>query len=585
MDRKWMALAAVGMGLTVGSLQVGRADAPAAIGPLDQRIHAVVKLPGEPAVFESGGVSRDDFPLRTLESSDPLDGSKRRIVVLGGLDGDDRSVSAVLEAVRWFKTEAPAALRQGWSLVAMPCGNPEGWSASKPTNNTFGKPTVNYPPEDGFFNDRKAVENRYIWRWIAAQAPDLVLDIQGGNRMVWRVPPSYSSALGARVKALPLVSPDTLEMALSRGTPSGLGTVPSLVAEARADQGPAVLQAALAAAAQLPRSPLRQAVTARLSRTPLAVASVLAAKYPQGAEIGYIPAVAWTQTLRLGQDKNDPALLDRVRKAVDPVLTGAQPALPDKPDVAKLAGYIVFAELAELDGNDAAKKLALDAATLYLPEQPGDPVRFGRYWTDDMFMTSTLLGRAGKLSGEKRYTDLMAQTLVQYAGKLQRPDGFFIHAPNAKHAWGRGNGFAALGLMEGLTYLPASHPQRAAVLESFRKEMAALKRVQTPEGTWRQVIDHPESYREVTATAMNLAAMARGIRMGWLDRSYLPVARRAWLGLSARIADDGGLMDVCDGTGAESTLRYYYERPALFGLNDRGGAMSLLAAMEMAALK
>src|SRR6185295_4513505 len=96
-----------------------------------------------------------------------------------------------------------------------------------------------------------------------------------------------------------------------------------------------------------------------------------------------------------------------------------------------------------------------------------------------------------------------------------------------------------MGLMEALTYLPADHPRRGALADAYRKQMAALRKVQTPEGSWRQVIDHPESYREVTATAMNLAAMARGIRLGWLERDYLPVVERAWRGLSARIADDG----------------------------------------------
>src|SRR5262249_7092929 len=158
------------------------------------------------------------------------------------------------------------------------------------------------------------------------------------------------------------------------------------------------------------------------------------------------------------------------------------------------------------------------------------------------------------------------------------PDGLFVHAPDAPHAWGRGNGFAALGLMEGLSYLPAGHPQRAAVLESYRKEMAALKRVQAPEGTWREVIDHPESYREVTATAMNLAAVPRAIRLGCPARTYPPTVERAWPGLSARITEDGDLVDVCAGTGAAPTLRYYYERPAVTGPDDRGGAMALLAA-------
>lgn len=564
------------------------AEAPAPLADLDKKIQEVAALPGEPHLFESAGVSRQDLPLRSLESREPVDNGKRRLVIVGGMDGDDRGVQATLGAVRWFKTEAPAALRQGWIVTAVVCGNPEGWAEAKPTNNSFGKPNVNYPPLGGFFNDPKNVEARYIWRWISFQAPDAVLEIAGGNRAVWRVPPAHAS-LGKALKALPLVSPDTLSMALSKEPASGLGTVPSLAVEARAEQGPEVLGAAFQAYAALPRSSLRQAVIRRLGRSPLEVATLLAARYPQQPSITYIPAVAWTAELRLARLKDDGALFNAVKQAAAPYLNGGQPSIQGDPDTTKLAGHMLFADLAELEPDgptrDAYKKLAVEAADLYKPEKAGDPARFGRMWTDDMFMTYCLLGRAGKLTGDSAYYNLIADTARSYIGKLQRPDGVFVHAPDGPHAWGRGNGFASLGLVEALTYLPENHPGRPALLEAYRKQMNALRRLQSPQGTWRQVIDRPESYREVTATAMNLAAMARGIRKGWLDRSYLPIAELAWRGLSARIADDGTLVDVCDGTGAGPTLRYYYERPAIFGMNDRGGAMSLLAAVEMAELK
>jgi unsaturated rhamnogalacturonyl hydrolase len=79
--------------------------------------------------------------------------------------------------------------------------------------------------------------------------------------------------------------------------------------------------------------------------------------------------------------------------------------------------------------------------------------------------------------------------------------------------------------------------------------------------------------------------MARGIRLGWLDASYRPSVDRAWRALSAHVVDDGTLIDVCAGTGAGPTRRYYFDRPAVTGADDRGGAMGLLAAMEMYELR
>jgi rhamnogalacturonyl hydrolase YesR len=80
---------------------------------------------------------------------------------------------------------------------------------------------------------------------------------------------------------------------------------------------------------------------------------------------------------------------------------------------------------------------------------------------------------------------------------------------------------------------------------------------------------------------MLLAAMARGIRLGWIDTSYRTTVLRAWRALSAHIADDGALVDVCTGTGAGPTARYYLDRAAIDGPDDRGGAMALLASIEM----
>jgi hypothetical protein len=38
---------------------------------------------------------------------------------------------------------------------------------------------------------------------------------------------------------------------------------------------------------------------------------------------------------------------------------------------------------------------------------------------------------------------------------------------------------------------------------------------------------------------------------------------------------------VCSGTGAGPTKEYYLNRPEVNGADDRGGAMALMAAMEM----
>ena len=129
--------------------------------------------------------------------------------------------------------------------------------------------------------------------------------------------------------------------------------------------------------------------------------------------------------------------------------------------------------------------------------------------------------------------------------------------------------------------MPDDHADRDALLAQHRRHLTALLDYQQPSGMWRQLIDFPGSYQEMTVTCMVGYAMARGMRLGWLDDSYSDALMLAWQGVSERIDDEGGLVDVCTGTGVMSSTREYLDRPAIFGWDERGGALSLWFACEM----
>ena len=89
-----------------------------------------------------------------------------------------------------------------------------------------------------------------------------------------------------------------------------------------------------------------------------------------------------------------------------------------------------------------------------------------------MFMASAVLFAGARAGGAA-----VGPLLTSYAAKLQRPDGLFVHAVDGPHAWGRGNGFALLGVTEALTYLPAGWTDRSRVLDIYRKHVAALAKL------------------------------------------------------------------------------------------------------------
>jgi rhamnogalacturonyl hydrolase YesR len=136
-----------------------------------------------------------------------------------------------------------------------------------------------------------------------------------------------------------------------------------------------------------------------------------------------------------------------------------------------------------------------------------------------------------------------------------------------------------------MTDFPKDHPAYGRILLAYRQLMATLARYQDTGGMWHEVIDEPGSFAETSATSMIAFSMLRGVRNGWLDRAaYQPRVDQAWRGVLARVGSEGVLLDVCESTNKQKTLRDYLLRTAIFGRDPRGGAMAMLFATEMAGL-
>lgn len=207
-----------------------------------------------------------------------------------------------------------------------------------------------------------------------------------------------------------------------------------------------------------------------------------------------------------------------------------------------------------------------------------------RYWIDDMYMIPAIQVQAFRATGDKVYLDRAALTLVAYLEKLQQANGLFLHAPDSPFYWGRGNGWFAAGMAELLRDLPADHPQRARILEGYRKMLATLLKTQGEDGLWKQLLDKPESWPETSGSAMFAFSMVTGVKNGWLDAAtYGPAARKAWLALVAKLDKDGNLTEVCEGTDKGSRkvgsdlakqLKFYETRKRISG--DRHGQAPML---------
>ena len=182
------------------------------------------------------------------------------------------------------------------------------------------------------------------------------------------------------------------------------------------------------------------------------------------------------------------------------------------------------------------------------------------------------------LTKQPKYLDRAALTMAKYLEKLQQPNGLFFHAPDSPFYWGRGNGWIAAGAAELLHSLPKDHPQRARIAAGAEKMLAELRKNQSADGLWRQLIDKPAAWPETSGSAMFAFAMVRGVKDGWLEeKTYAPSARNAWLGLVNYLDADANIRDVCVGTNKGHSEQYYLEREKHTGDLHGQAAMTWLA--------
>lgn len=223
---------------------------------------------------------------------------------------------------------------------------------------------------------------------------------------------------------------------------------------------------------------------------------------------------------------------------------------------------------------------ALSEGLALADDQWQDPLANGmtrqtRYWIDDVWMIGALQIQAYRATGDIRYLDRAALEIDAYLQRLQQPNGLFHHGPEAPFFWGRGNGWVAAGLAELLAELPAGHPRFNAINAGYRKMMAALLRYQADDGMWRQLIDHPDAWKETSATAMFGFAITVGVQKGLLPKvPYQQAAEQAWVALTGYVNANGRLTDVCVGTGQSLDVNYYLQRPRTTG--DLHGQAPLL---------
>ena len=206
-------------------------------------------------------------------------------------------------------------------------------------------------------------------------------------------------------------------------------------------------------------------------------------------------------------------------------------------------------------------------------------------WADTLFMAAYFLLRVGaKLKDQ----DIINDALNQYYWHIQylqdKKTSLWYHGYNninkdhmSGFYWGRANAWAAYTMSRvGKTIeAPYLYPQYMDVDCSLRDQLSALKLIQGEDGLWHTILDDPESYGEVSATAGIAAAMITNGNP--LHTKYI---QKAVDGVLANISEDGRVLNVSGGTAVMKDREGYRNVPKAWIQGwGQGLALAMFAAL------
>jgi rhamnogalacturonyl hydrolase YesR len=193
-------------------------------------------------------------------------------------------------------------------------------------------------------------------------------------------------------------------------------------------------------------------------------------------------------------------------------------------------------------------------------------------WIDSMYMAPPFLAVAGDPAEAVKQIEGIRRILWNKSAKL------FSHiwddgkkAFERKAFWGVGNGWAAAGMTRVVKALPESMAgERKRLIDDVREVIDGCLRHRRPDGLFHDVVDDPNTFVETNLAQMLSYTIFRGVKSGWLPKSYLKEAEIMRRAATSKVDAAGYVQGVC---GSPT-----FEKP---GIATEGQAFFIL--MEAAA--
>jgi len=215
-------------------------------------------------------------------------------------------------------------------------------------------------------------------------------------------------------------------------------------------------------------------------------------------------------------------------------------------------------------------------------------------WLDGLYMGQPFYAEYAKLFDEpEAFDDITNQFVLMEKYSRDAQTGLLYHGwdesreqawandttGRSPHVWGRALGWYSMALVDALSFFPEDHPgvdSLTGILQRLAKAVVAYQDKKS--GVWYDVVDmgeRPENYFEASASCMLVYALAKGVRLGYLPKSYLRAAKKGYEGILKEFITprDGGGINLegtvmVSGLGGSGRYRdgsfdYYMSEPVI----------------------
>ncbi|HXR82941.1 MAG TPA: glycoside hydrolase family 88 protein [Hanamia sp.] len=230
-------------------------------------------------------------------------------------------------------------------------------------------------------------------------------------------------------------------------------------------------------------------------------------------------------------------------------------------------------------------------------------------WLDGLYMAEPFYAEWAKAFHEdSAFNDIANQFILMEKHARDAKTGLLYHGYDeskkeqwankttglSANFWGRAMGWYGMALVDALQYFPENHPKRKELINILNRFAAAVTKVQDNKtGLWWDVLNYPNrkgNYPEASASCMFVYALAKGVRLGYLPSSYLPVAKKGYAGIIKNFITNGDGQTNLEGTVSVSGLGgkpyrngsyEYYIKEKVVTNDAKGIGAFLLASDEM----